>query len=849
MKKVFAILTSCLTLISCISGIIPYAVKPMVSIAESQVFEDWEYEAIDGNIKLTMFNGNPDYSDDFRIYLPAEIDGFKVKAISADAFSKKRTNVCTLVVPDDSECIFPSGLIGYDKNIIQIIQGDFHYTCQSSASGDYLILNEWDNIQYDSIKPANNNDSIMYDVIIPDIVCGYPVKEYDHGMFDGATNISKLYFPESITHFNKNEFNNSSITEVNIPKNVLFVPDGCFNNCKNLKKVIFHDDILVVSNHAFANSSYKLPEKYIDENASAGVDSGSKNVGDWIVSFERTQNKEIITNLSRYIGSENVLTIPDEVEGIRINGRGGSTILKDNETVTVVTFADGVDYCPNLTSNYLQKVTLSDSIENIEWFGTCPELKSLTLPPSVKSLTKLGVGGCSSLSELIIQSDTFTITGSAINGTALTELELPGNCTLRLKNVPETLHTLRFREGDSVDIQSDSFNGSAVKNVVFSPDIKEVTIGKYAFASSDVEEFDLPADTVKIDENAFKDCKRLKTFSSAGDAEIGAFAFSGCTALEKVSLNGKCRAADYSFANCPELEEVSVDISGVKSGLCFNNCPKLCTINGIEVVAEGSAEIAPEFKDFVINKCHAVEQVGFMDRFIINSAKKVVSEVTDENMNDIQKIKALHDWVCRNTDYDFSEGAIIDPANHVDSSVFLDGIAICEGYARTYNLLLNEAGIETCFVANGTHAWNIVKLGAKWYHVDTTWDDGENISYAWFLKSDDFLRNEGGDHATWKLESPSYLHDFQPKELPVCESSIFFGDANLDERVSVADSVAILQYLGNKDKYQLSSDAKLNADCYNTGDGITGSDALTIQKIDAKMIEESALPLTYSYIK
>ena len=379
--------------------------------------------------------------------------------------------------------------------------------------------------------------------------------------------------------------------------------------------------------------------------------------------------------------------------------------------------------------------------------------------------------------------------------------------------------------------------------------IKEVTIGKYAFASSDVEEFDLPADTVKIDENAFKDCKALKTFSSAGDADIGAFAFSGCTDLEKVSLNGKCRAADYSFANCPELEEVSVDISGVKSGLCFNKCPKLCTINGIEVVAEGSAEIAPEFKDFVINKCHAVEQVGFMDRFIINSAKKVVSEVTDENMNDIQKIKALHDWVCRNTDYDFSEGAIIDPANHVDSSVFLDGIAICEGYARTYNLLLNEAGIETCFVANGTHAWNIVKLGAKWYHVDTTWDDGENISYTWFLKSDDFLKNEGGDHATWKLESPSYLHDFQPKELPVCESNVVFGDANLDEKVSVADSVAILQYLGNKDKYQLSSDAKLNADCYNTGDGITGSDALAIQKIDAKMIEESALPLTYSYIK
>ena len=64
MKKVFAILTSCLTLISCISGIIPYAVKPMVSIAESQVFEGWEYEVIDGNIKMkVIFITHPDRCD------------------------------------------------------------------------------------------------------------------------------------------------------------------------------------------------------------------------------------------------------------------------------------------------------------------------------------------------------------------------------------------------------------------------------------------------------------------------------------------------------------------------------------------------------------------------------------------------------------------------------------------------------------------------------------------------------------------------------------------------------------------------------------------------------------------
>lgn len=66
------------------------------------------------------------------------------------------------------------------------------------------------------------------------------------------------------------------------------------------------------------------------------------------------------------------------------------------------------------------------------------------------------------------------------------------------------------------------------------------------------------------------------------------------------------------------------------------------------------------------------------------------------------------------------------------------------------------------------------------------------------------------------------------------------GDANLDNNVTVADAVAILQFIGNKDKYALSDEAKANADCFNPGDGITGMDAIAIQKLDAKLI--SALP-------
>lgn len=68
------------------------------------------------------------------------------------------------------------------------------------------------------------------------------------------------------------------------------------------------------------------------------------------------------------------------------------------------------------------------------------------------------------------------------------------------------------------------------------------------------------------------------------------------------------------------------------------------------------------------------------------------------------------------------------------------------------------------------------------------------------------------------------------------------GDANLDEAVTIADATAILQHLGNRDKYALTKQGEINADCYDPGSGITANDALAVQMLDAKMIP--SLPVT-----
>ncbi len=68
------------------------------------------------------------------------------------------------------------------------------------------------------------------------------------------------------------------------------------------------------------------------------------------------------------------------------------------------------------------------------------------------------------------------------------------------------------------------------------------------------------------------------------------------------------------------------------------------------------------------------------------------------------------------------------------------------------------------------------------------------------------------------------------------------GDVNEDGSVSVADAVAILQSIGNKDKYPLTEDGRKNADVDGVA-GVTANDALTIMKVDAGIYSESDLPL------
>ena len=132
---------------------------------------------------------------------------------------------------------------------------------------------------------------------------------------------------------------------------------------------------------------------------------------------------------------------------------------------------------------------------------------------------------------------------------------------------------------------------------------------------------------------------------------------------------------------------------------------------------------------------------------------------------------AYHDLIIDAVDYARDDDGQPETAAwaHNILGVFDGTGAVCEGYARSFQILLNYSGVENLFVtgmAGGeSHAWNLVQLDdGNWYWCDLTWDDGAQkwgIAYNYFCVNDNVntLWREGG----WEYdETKTFLETHTP---------------------------------------------------------------------------------------
>lgn len=97
-------------------------------------------------------------------------------------------------------------------------------------------------------------------------------------------------------------------------------------------------------------------------------------------------------------------------------------------------------------------------------------------------------------------------------------------------------------------------------------------------------------------------------------------------------------------------------------------------------------------------------------------------------MSDEEIVLAYHEYLTSTVAYayeDYFNGTIAANHGYDMYGALVKHSCVCQGYAETMFYLLREAGLS-CAIAsseNINHAWNIVKIHGKWYHIDATWDD------------------------------------------------------------------------------------------------------------------------------
>ncbi|MBR4225935.1 MAG: leucine-rich repeat domain-containing protein, partial [Candidatus Methanomethylophilaceae archaeon] len=268
----------------------------------------------------------------------------------------------------------------------------------------------------------------------------------------------------------------SSLSSVSIPEGVASIEQYAFYGCSSLLSVTIPEGVAYIGAFAFYGCS----------------SLESVDIPEFVVSIDDGAFSGC-TSLNSFGGS-----YPGIVNGVMLVSGG-----------VLVSCAAGPD---------VMSVSIPESVRSVgsSAFRGCSSLFSVEIPSSVTSIGSSAFSGCSSLSSVEIPSSVTSIGSSAFKGcTSLSSVE-----------IPEGVASI----GDAV------FQGCTSLSSVDIPG-SVTTIGSFAFSGcSSLSSVDIPEGVASISFCVFRGCSSLASVSIPGSvATIGSSAFSGCP-LKSVTL-------------------------------------------------------------------------------------------------------------------------------------------------------------------------------------------------------------------------------------------------------------------------------------------------------------------------
>lgn len=147
--------------------------------------------------------------------------------------------------------------------------------------------------------------------------------------------------------------------------------------------------------------------------------------------------------------------------------------------------------------------------------------------------------------------------------------------------------------------------------------------------------------------------------------------------------------------------------------------PELFYLTGFHVRAVPGAEWGELVPGYLFDKGKILQHRSAINARIARLTRDA------KTLSESEKILFLHRFITENVRYDKLE----KPYSHEIIGPLTQGVGVCEGIAKTVKILADSMGLNCLVVLSAPeegkkygHAWNVIRRGKAWYHMDVTFD-------------------------------------------------------------------------------------------------------------------------------
>ncbi|MCL2376721.1 MAG: stalk domain-containing protein [Defluviitaleaceae bacterium] len=147
---------------------------------------------------------------------------------------------------------------------------------------------------------------------------------------------------------------------------------------------------------------------------------------------------------------------------------------------------------------------------------------------------------------------------------------------------------------------------------------------------------------------------------------------------------------------------------------------------------------------------------------------RILGQIIRPGMTEFDQVRAVHTWLANNVSYNHTSlnhrrgrGSWTPVRYQFEDQTAWAALvlrtAVCGGYADAFAFMMEPLGIDVYYISGFVpeyHAWNMVRVGGQWFHIDVTWarrnfDGYHLVIYDWFLISDNAVRTTGRSTRSW----------------------------------------------------------------------------------------------------